>query len=1029
MVVASASRRRAQALSLAAALALALLVSLPGPARAASANVVISQVYGGGGNTGAPFANDFVELFNRGATSASVAGWSLQYTSATGTGNLGASSGQLTELPDISLAPGQYLLVEEASNAAVGAPLPAPDVTDATAINMSATGGKVALAQGIATLGCNGGSTPCPSTALERIVDLVGYDGANFFEGTGPAPAGSNTAAVSRRAGGCADTDDNAADFSAGAPGPRNTATAPSPCPANQPVVASCGGTLSAIQGTAATAKVTAADADGTVVSIAIDGVTPSPAPGSITLGDLVPAPAAGGQATAKVTVDASTPVGSYAVAVTAANDDPTPQSATCTLSVDVVTPTPIHDVQGASHRSPRNGLVVAGISGIVTARASNGFWFQDPNPDADPATSEGLFVFTSSAPTVAVGDALVVGGRVSEFRPGGAGGATNLPPTEITGPSVTVQSSGNPLPAPTVVGTGGRVPPGEVIEDDATGDVETSGVFDPATDGIDFWESLEGMRVQLDDAVATGPRNTFGEISVVGDGGANASVRTARGGIVVRSGDFNPERVFLDDSLAPTPTVDVGDSFPGAVVGVLDYSFGNFKLEVTATPAVARGGLTREVTAPAGANQLAVATFNVENLDPGDPQSKFDQLAGLIVDNLQAPDVVAVEEIQDDNGPTDDGVVTAGTTFAKLIAAVQAAGGPSYDFRSIDPVNDQDGGEPGGNIRVGFLFRTDRGLAFVDRPGGSSTSATTVVGAGADTRLSSSPGRIDPANSAFNSSRKPLAGEFTYNRHHLFVIANHFNSKGGDDPLFGHSQPPTLATEAQRVQQATVVHDFVANLETADPDAAVVVLGDLNDFEFSPPLGTLEAGVLHDLIETLPQDERYTYDFEGNSQSLDHILLSDALFAQPFAYDAVHVNSEFASQASDHDPQVVRITLGPLFDFTGFEPPVDNLPVRNSMRAGLGVPVSFSLHGFKGLGVMASGYPTSQEIACDKGAPVDAVETTLPAPFSVLLYDPRTDTYAYVWKTDRSWANSCRQLIVKLVDGSVHRANFQFTR
>src|SRR6266496_1138899 len=380
MVVRSASRRRAQALSLAAALALALLVTLPGSARAAGANVAISQVYGGGGNTGAPLANDFVELLNRGTTTASVAGWSIQYTSATGTGNLGANSAQLTELPSVSLAPGQYLLVEEAApTAPAGAPLPAPDATDATPISMSATGGKVALVDSTTPLGCNGGSTPCPSTALERIVDLVGYDGANFFEGSGPAPAGSNTAAVSRRAGGCADTDDNAADFSAGAPGPRNTATAPSPCPANQPVVASCAGTLSAIQGTAATAKVTAADADGTVVSIAIDGVTPSPAPGSITLGDLVPAPAAGGQATAKVTVDASTPVGSYAVAVTAANDDPTPQSATCTLSVDVVTPTPIHDVQGASHRSPRNGLVVAGISGIVTARASNGFWFQDP--------------------------------------------------------------------------------------------------------------------------------------------------------------------------------------------------------------------------------------------------------------------------------------------------------------------------------------------------------------------------------------------------------------------------------------------------------------------------------------------------------------------------------------------------------------------------------------------------------------------------------------------------------------------------
>jgi predicted extracellular nuclease len=785
---------------------------------------------------------------------------------------------------------------------------------------------------------------------------------------------------------------------------------------------------VSVILGTAATARVTASDGDGRVVSIAIDSVTPSPAPGSITLGDLEPAAAAGGQATANVTVDASTPVGSYVVAVTAANDDPTPQSASCTLTINVVTPTPIHDIQGAGHLSPRSGQVVAGVSGIVTARGSNGFWVQDPNPDADPATSEGLFVFTSSAPTVAVGDDVVVGGRVSEFRPGGAS-STNLTNTELTGPSVTVRSSGNPLPAPTVVGTGGRVPPGEVIEDDATGDVETSGVFDPATDGIDFWESLEGMRVQLNDPVATGPSNAFGEISVVGDGGANASVRTARGGVVVRPGDFNPERVFLDDSLAPTPTVDVGDRFPGAVVGVLDYNFGNFMLEVTSTPAVTRGGLTREVTAPTGANQLAVATFNLENLDPGDPQTKFDQLAGLIVNNLRAPDLVAVEEIQDDNGPTDNGVVTAGATFAKLIAAVQAAGGPTYDFRSIDPVNDQDGGEPGGNIRVGFLFRTDRGLAFVDRPGGTSTAATTVVGAGADTRLSFSPGRIDPANSAFNNSRKPLAGEFTYNGHHLFVIANHFNSKGGDKPLFGHSQPPELVTQTQRVRQATVVHDFVASLESADPDAAVVVLGDLNDFEFSPPLGTLKAGVLHDLIETLPQAERYTYDFEGNSQTLDHVLLSDSLFAQPFVYDAVHVNSEFASQASDHDPQVVRLTLGPLYDFTGFMPPVDNLPVRNLVRAGQAVPVKFSLHGFQGLGVIAPGFPQSQPIVCDSGAPVNDVETTVTAGSSGLQYDALTDIYVYVWKTDRSWANTCRQLVVKLDDGSVHRANFQFTR
>jgi uncharacterized protein len=1020
-------RRRANAASIVALLALALVVGLPGRAAAAPATVAISQVYGGGGNSGAPFTNDFIELVNRGTAPASLAGWSLQYTSATGTGNLGANAAQLTELPAVTLAPGQYLLVEEASNAAVGAPLPAPDVTDATPINMSATGGKVALVDTTASLGCNGGSTACPPDALAHILDLVGYDGANFFEGSGAAPAGSNTTAVLRRAGGCTDTDDNAADFTAGAPTPRNTATTPNPCPTNQPVIASCDGPLTALLGGPGSTQVTASDADGTVTTIAIDGVSPSPAPGSITLGGLVAAPGPGGTARAAVTVDGDTPAGSYAVSVTASNDDATPQSASCTLTVNVVTPTPIHDIQGAAHLSPKNGQPVSGVSGIVTARTTNGFWFQDPSHDASDATSEGLFVFTSSAPTVAVGDAVIVGGRVSEFRPGGSGGTTNLTTTEITGPSVSVVSSGNPLPAPTVIGNGGRVPPTEVIEDDATGDVETSGSFDPASDGIDFYESLEGMRVQLNDAVATGPTSSFGETPVVGDDGANAGVRTNRGGVVVRPGDFNPERVFLDDQLVPTPSVNVGDRFPGAVVGVMDYSFGNFKLEMTATPTAASGGLQREVTDPAATNQLAVATFNVENLDPGDPQSKFDQLAGLIVNNLRSPDVVAVEEIQDDNGPTDNGVVTAGATFAKLIAAVQAAGGPGYDFRAINPVNDQDGGEPGGNIRVGFLFRTDRGLAFVDRPGGTSTAATSVVGTGADTRLSFSPGRIDPTNPAFTTSRKPLAGEFTFNGRHLFLIANHFNSKGGDQPLFGHFQPPGQVTVAQRTQQAQVVHDFVASIETADPDAGVVVLGDLNDFEFSQALGTLKAGVLHDLIETLPPAERYTYDFEGNSQTLDHILLSDALLERPFSYDAVHVNSEFADQASDHDPQVVRITLGPLFDFTGFLPPVRNLPARNSANAGQVVSVRFSLNGNQGLDVLAPGYPRSRQVPCDSTTPVRATEPTANPGNAGLTFDPATGIYTYPWQTSRSWAGTCRQLVVELSDGSVHRANFQF--
>src|SRR5262249_22646456 len=158
-------------------------------------------------------------------------------------------------------------------------------------------------------------------------------------------------------------------------------------------------------------------------------------------------------------------------------------------------------------------------------------------------------------------------------------------------------------------------------------------------------------MRIQLNDAVAVGPTNSFGETPVVGDDGAGAAVRSARGGVLARPGGVNPERVVVDDLLVDTPTMNGGDHYAGATVGLLDYNFGNFFLEATSLPTIVHDGVTRETTAPPAANQLAVATFNVENLAPSDPQSKFDNLAGLIVHNLQAPDVISVEEVQDNSG------------------------------------------------------------------------------------------------------------------------------------------------------------------------------------------------------------------------------------------------------------------------------------------------------------------------------------------------------------------------------------------
>jgi uncharacterized protein len=719
-------------------------------------------------------------------------------------------------------------------------------------------------------------------------------------------------------------------------------------------------------------------------------------------------------------------------------HDPPDNMSVNFTTGFTAVVLVAIHAIQGAAHTSPLTNQTVTTVPSIVTALrtagSTRGFYIQDLNPDASDSTSEGVFVFTggSSNPAllVSVGDVVRISGRVSEFRPA----SDSLTITELVGPlTVSKLSSGNPLPTPVTIGIGGRIPPATVIEDDASGDVETSGTFDPGSDGIDFYESLEGMRVQVNDAIVVGPTSDFGsnrEVPVVVDGGANASLLTTRGGIVVRPTDFNPERIILNDWIAggPTlPSVNVGASYPGATVGVMDYSFGNYKLQVSSLPSLQPGSLQPETTTAAGTDQLAVATFNVENLAPTDPPAKFARLAGLIVNNLKAPDVIAIEEIQDNNGTTNDATVDASTTWGLLIAAIRSAGGATYQYRQIDPGDDQDGGAPGGNIRQGFLFRTDRGLSFVDRPGAGPTTANAVVGSGSAAHLLYSPGRIAPTNTAFNTSRKPLAAEFMFRGHRLFLVANHFNSKGGDDPLFGRFQPPVRISETQRHQQAQLTHDFINDIVSADANAEIVVMGDLNDFEFSDTVSILKGtpGILEDLIDTLPPAERYSYVFEGNSQTLDHILFSTPLFnAHLFDYDVVHVNSEFADQASDHDPQVARITI---FAFSGFFQPVDNLPLLNLVTAGRGVPVKFGLDGNQGLNIFAAGYPRSEQIPCESSATVAGVEETVTAGGSSLSFDATTGRYHYVWKTDKAWAGTCRQLVVKFIEGTTQRANFKF--
>ncbi|MFI9448787.1 endonuclease/exonuclease/phosphatase family protein [Amycolatopsis sp. NPDC052450] len=791
------SRRAARSRALTVAVASGLVVSgvsAPAALAAPSADAVIAEVYGGGGNSGATLTNDFVELANRGTAAVSLDGFSVQYAPASG------SSWQVTPLTG-GVAPGARYLVAQAKGAGGTVALPTPDATGS--LTLSATAGTIALVQGTTALTCK---TAADCAADTRIKDLVGFGPAATIREGAAAPAPSNTASVARGTA-LADTDDNAADFTSGAPTPTNG-----------------------------------------------KGETP---------GETGPPPV-----TAK-----------------------------------------IHEIQGTTRISPFKDRKVAGVTGVVTAIRSfgsaRGFWLTDTAPDADPRTSEGLFVFTgSTTPAVAVGDAVTAAGTVREFYPDAPATSPYQSLTELTSAQWTVDSSGNALPAATVV-TPDTVP--DTVAPAPGGSIEPL-PLEPAKYSLDFWETHESEIVSVSDARVVGPTSSFNELYVTTKPKQNPSVR---GGAVYLDYDRLNTGVLKVASLIPFaeqpfPKVNTGDVLTGETSGPVEYSnFGGYTLFATKLGAAKDNGLQRESTRAQRGGELSVATYNVENLSALDGAEKFGDLAKAIATNLAKPDILNLEEIQDNNGPTNDGTVAADQTLRKFVDAIVAAGGPRYEWRQIDPVNGKDGGQPGGNIRVGFLFNPAR-VSFVDRKGGDATTPVDVVKERGKTHLTVSPGRVDPGNEAWEASRKPLAGEFVFQGRTVFVIANHFNSKGGDQPTHGRNQPPVRSSEVQRVKQATVLRGFVDKLLASDKNANIVVAGDINDYPFSPAVRTLTAGgALKDVIASLPENERYSYVFEGQSQVLDHILASRA--PRGLDYDVVHLNAEFAKQASDHDPQVLR--------------------------------------------------------------------------------------------------------------------------
>ncbi len=1141
--------RTLKSASLTISLAL-MLGGLPAPpAVAVSPDIVISQIYGGGGNTGAPLTHDFIELFNRGTNTVSLTGWSVQYASATGSGNLGASSTQLTELAG-SLAPGQYLLIQEAAGATSSGSLPTPDVTDLTPIAMSATGGKVAVVNTITGLGCNGGSTPCSSAQLAQIVDLIGYDGANFFEGA-PAPTLSNTTAAFRASNGCQDTDNNSADFTAGAPSPRNTASPLNPCasdsaPSVSDTFPNSGGTDFPIDGNLTVTFSEPVNVTGNwyELTCSTSGAVTAAVSGGPTAYTLNPDVTLVSTETCTLTIAAGL------VTDQDTSDPPDDMAADFLISFTALSVcdsryTPIYDIQGSGMAAAITGAVTT--EGVVVgdfegSSGLSGFYLQDSAGDGEAASSDGIFVFTGSSNLVSGGAVVRVTGFARE----------RFNQTTLNGSN----SNTSAVPAANIIGCGtGSVTPVNVTMPFAT---------------TDYPERFEGMLVRFPQSLVISEYfnyERFGEM-VLGwplSGESRPFTPTLieePGGPALARAEANLlRRITLDDGLGiQNPnnlrhpnggSFALNNRFRGGdtvanTVGVLGFDFSLYRIQPTGPAAYTEVNSRPPAPEDVGGD-IRVATMNTLNffitqdhpsgnpLDnkcgpaqnvecrgaDADQPTEFTRQRDKLLDALARLEaaVVGLNELENTTGVEPLGDPTNG-----LVAGLNGMlGAGTYDFIDTGVIGTD-------AIRVGLTYQP--GMAI---PIGDFALLTSAV----DPRF------ID------TKSRPALAQTFEVvaTGARFTVVVNHLKSKGSDcndigDPDAGDGQGNCNGT---RRLAAQALVDWLATDPTGSGDPDFLILGDLNSYAMEDPIDAVIAGPddsagtdddYTNLIKQYQGTFAYSFVFDGQSGYLDHALANAELMDQVTGAGDWHINADEpdlldydttfkppaqeaiyepnAYRSSDHDPVVVGLELvnrppsadagGPykvpeggsvtmnatgadpegsgvtfawdleddgvfetpgqivtfsaaaliapaqvevsvrvtdawgnstvadttvqvLYNFDGFLPPIDPLPVFNAVKAGQAVPVKFSLQGDHGLAIFASGYPKSETITCDSTDPVDGIEEVAAPGSSGLTYDPVTDQYTFVWKTQKPWAGTCRQLVVNLADGEIYRANFKLTK
>jgi uncharacterized protein len=887
---------------------------------AGSTTVVISQIYTAGGNSGATYNADYVELFNLSSTTQSLNGFALQYASAAGT------SGTVIALPaGISLAPGQRYLIQGTPSTTSGAALPSTADTTLSGLAMGAAAGKIYLTSTQTAL-----TDVCTEAT---IVDFVGYGTtASCFEGSKYAPAPSTTLA-DIRTNPCTDTNDNSADFATGAPTPRNSSSVATPCStgtssgisitgtANPTSVYQGSSTLLAVKVTPGTNPASTGIAVTANLS-AFSGSATQPLYDDGTHGDVT---ANDGTYSFTLNVGSSAPLGANTIVASAS--DTQLRSATANIAVTVLAPVtllPIHTIQGSVPGTAAYAGQTVMTSGIVIGVTASGFYLEAKDTDADtnPATPEGIFVHTGTGlvpSTATLGTNLQVTGVVALFPTGGP-----LPGTEIDSPTAfTVLSNGNPLPTAITLTTTNPSPSG----------------------GFSQLQRYQSMRVAVPSFTVTGPTGgTLTETAetyvsngqffgtVTGDarpvrepGLEVLDPSTATRPTTIPRFDDNPE-LFEVDSLAMVPTPGPLNLATGAVLtsltGVMDFSGGTplFIIDATARPTVAGTGITIAPVPVAAAGETTLGDQNLERfydvnkettgaiaVTPAAYALRLAKASLEIRNLMRTPDIMAVEEMENIQTLTD--LSTQISTDAKAAGQTD----PQYAPYLING-NDTSG------INVAFLVNP------------SKVDVTDVTQVGKTT--------VETGTTTLLNDRPPLVLRAGIKRtgttdYPITIIVNHLRSLTGitDDTS------SDVNARAKREQQA----EFLANLAQQHQAAGehVIVLGDLNTFEFNDGLvdsfGIIKGNaapanqdvlagttglVTPNLVDAAPTNiatNTYTYNFLGNAQSIDHVLTT-ADIAGIVRTAPVHVNADFPSidrndstrpeVGSDHDGIVAYIKV-----------------------------------------------------------------------------------------------------------------------